>query len=423
MAKKYAAFPGMDDLLPGDIEKWQWIEERARIFMEACGYKEIRTPLLEPTELFTRSIGEASDIVHKEMYTFEDRGGRSMTLRPEMTASVARAVIEKGLLSRAKSLRYYYIGPMFRAERPQAGRKRQFHQIGAEIVGEAGAAADFEIVQVLYRFLGYAGLNNVTLKINDLGQTSDRSKITARLSEYFTRQKEKLCKDCHYRLEKNVLRIFDCKVKSCQPVIEAAPWEEISPLGESFSELCARLEEHEIPYRVERRLVRGLDYYTGIVFEVAAEGLGSQDAVAGGGRYDDLYAELGGKPTPCTGFSIGVERLLLAAEAGDNGLSTQLRDHRVYLAPLETRPDVLGKCQAQALELRSRGFRVETTPGQSSLSHHLKRANQLGLRWVVILGAEELKKGVYLVKDLDHRKQSEVETSKLYSYLEGVASL
>ncbi|MDD5226821.1 MAG: histidine--tRNA ligase, partial [Candidatus Omnitrophica bacterium] len=302
MTAKYQSFPGMEDILPGEIEKWQWIEEKARIFFEAHGFKEIRTPILEPTELFVRSIGQASDIVHKEMFSFKDRGERDMTMRPEMTASVARAVIEKGLLKTSKSLRLYYTGPMFRAERPQAGRKRQFHQIGAEIINE-DAISDFEIITLLYSFLQYAGLKNIQLNLNDLGEEEDRAKVRKSLAEYFSKEKTRLCKDCQWRLEKNVLRVFDCKVHDCQPVINKAPWEDFFPLSDGFKTIGAKLEANGIPYHVNRRLVRGLDYYNGVVFEITAEGLGAQNAVAGGGRYNNLYQELGGSATPCTGFS------------------------------------------------------------------------------------------------------------------------
>lgn len=410
----------MEDILPGEVEKWQWLEEKARIFFESRGFREIRTPLLEPTELFTRSIGDASDIVHKEMYTFEDRGGRSMTLRPEMTASVARSVIEHGLLKTSKSLRLYYTGPMFRAERPQAGRKRQFHQIGVEIVNESGPKFDFESISLLYYFLRYAGLEKVALRLNDLGESADRSKVRQALEKYFSGQKAKLCKDCHWRLEKNVLRIFDCKVEACQPVIQKAPWEEISPLGADFKKLTEQLEAHQIPYEIKRRLVRGLDYYSGVVFEVAAEGLGAQDAVAGGGRYDELYAELGGIPTPCTGFSIGIERLLTSLEKTGALSHGKIQQRKIYVAPLEGSCKVLKLCADQSLALRERGIRVETIPEETSVTKHLKRANQLGLRYIVMLGPDEIKKGKWTVKDLDEKKQSEVEMDRLTAYLEGI---
>jgi histidyl-tRNA synthetase len=416
MTAKYQGFPGMDDILPGEIEKWQWIEEKARIFFDAAGFKEIRTPLLEPTELFVRSIGPTSDIVHKEMFSFKDRGERDMTLRPEMTASVARSVVEKGLLKQAKSLRLYYMGPMFRAERPQAGRKRQFHQIGAEIINE-DAGSDMEIITLLYKFLEYAGLKNIRLNLNDLGEEEDRIKVRKSLTEHFSKEKAKLCKDCQWRFEKNVLRIFDCKVSGCQPVIESAPWEEFFPLSDRFKELGAKLEANGIPHHVNRRLVRGLDYYNGVVFEITAEGLGAQNAVAGGGRYNNLYQELGGSATPCTGFSIGMERLLTAIEVQDPKVFDVLKMRKVYIAPLEDRKEIRELCQDQAIRLREAGLRTETTCGVFSLSQHLKKANQLGARYMMIIGFDELQNKRLAVKDLGTREQIEMDIVKGAPYL------
>ena len=423
MSKKFEALRGMEDLLPGEVEKWQWVEEKARIFFEAHGYKEIRTPVLEITDLFSRSVGESSDIVHKEMFSFEDRGGRNVTLRPEMTASVARAVIEHGLLKTNKSLRLYYLGPMFRAERPQAGRKRQFHQIGIEIINETGVAADFESISLLFRFLKYAGVDEPKIRINDLGSAEDQKKTAQALHDYFSAEKGKLCQDCQWRLEKNVLRIFDCKVASCQPVIQAAPWEKIAPLSPDFEKLLADLTRHHIPFEIKRRLVRGLDYYNGAVFEVSAEGLGAQDALAGGGRYDRLYQELGeSQRTPCTGFSIGLERLLAALEK--SGKISRIVDARkIYLAPLDGGCEVLAFCNQRAIEMREKGLRVETTPGEFSLSKHLKKANQLGVGWVMIAGPDEVKKGRVALKNMNEKTQTEIEAAKLASYLQGAISI
>ncbi len=412
----------MDDILPGEVEKWQWIEEKARIFFDAAGFKEIRTPLLEPTELFVRSIGATSDIVHKEMFSFKDRGERDMTLRPEMTASVARSVVEKGLLKQAKSLRLFYMGPMFRAERPQAGRKRQFHQIGAEIINE-DAVSDFEIIRLLYQFLQYAGLKNIRLNLNDLGEEEDRVKVRKSLTEHFSKEKHRLCKDCQWRLEKNVLRVFDCKVHGCQPVIESAPWEDFFPLSDRFKELGAKLEANGIPYQVNRRLVRGLDYYNGVVFEITAEGLGAQNAVAGGGRYNNLYQELGGSATPCTGFSIGMERLLTAIEAQDPKAFDLLRLRKVYFAPLEDNMEILRLCREKAVLLREAGARPEIVHGVFSLSQHLKKANQLGLRFMVIVGPDEFGKKVVVVKDLEKREQTEIGIEHIVQHLKKVMNL
>lgn len=417
MSKKLEALRGMEDILQPQIEKWQWVEEKARIFFEAHGFKEIRTPILEVTDLFTRSVGESSDIVHKEMFSFEDRGGRQVTLRPEMTASVARAVIEKGLLRQAKSLRFYYLGPMFRAERPQAGRKRQFHQAGIEIINESGPAIDFEAISLLFNFLKYAGVAQPKIRINDLGSAEDQKKTAQALKDYFSTELPRLCKDCQWRLEKNVLRIFDCKVESCQPVIESAPWEKIAPLSADFQHLLEQLKAHHIPFEIKRRLVRGLDYYNGAVFEVTAEGLGAQDALAGGGRYDRLYQELGeSQLTPCTGFSIGLERLLTALEASGN-LSQQMDRRKVYVAPLDAGCEVISFCHEKALELREKGLRIESTPGEFSLSKHLKKANNLGVGWVLIVGPDEIKKNRLTLKNMNEKTQTEIETERLIPYL------
>lgn len=422
MTAKFQSFPGMEDILPGEIEKWQWLEEKARVFFEANGFKELRTPILEPTELFVRSIGQASDIVHKEMFSFKDRGERDMTMRPEMTASVARAVIEKGLLKTTKSLRLYYMGSMFRAERPQAGRKRQFHQIGVEIVNEAGPA-DFEIIALLYRFLQYLGLPKIQLNLNDLGEEADRAKVWESLAAYFSKEKTNLCKDCQWRLEKNVLRVFDCKVAECQPIIEKAPWEDFAPLSDGFCKLGNRLEDDGIPFQVNRRLVRGLDYYNGVVFEIAAEGLGAQNAVAGGGRYDRLYEDLGGSATPCTGFSIGMERLLAALESQNPKAFDALKQKKVYIAALEDAPSILRFSQETAIMLREAGIRIEVTPGVFSLSQHLKKANQAGAKFMVMMGPEEMQKKKVAVKDLERREQTEVDIEQIISHFKKVMPL
>ncbi len=423
VTEKFKSFPGMDDILPGDVAKWQWLESKARVFFESRGFKEIRTPILEPTELFSRSIGEASDIVHKEMYSFMDRGERNMTMRPEMTASVARSVIENGLLKTNKSLRVYYSGPMFRAERPQGGRKRQFHQVGAEIINETGVEIDAEIICAIYDFLAYVGLKELTLKLNDIGTQEDRKSIVAGLTDYFSKEKSKLCKDCNWRLEKNVLRIFDCKEKGCQPVIDKAPWESIAPQSDAFDLLRKSLDQQEIAYEINRRLVRGLDYYNGAVFEITAKGLGAQDAVAGGGRYDLLYEHLGGTPTPCTGFSLGVERLLASLEKQGVNIQQQIHQKTIYFAALEQSAEAIRICRAKALELREKGFFVEMTFGSQSLGNHLKKASQTGAQYAVILGAEELKKGQASVKDLNERKQTEVELDQLADYFAKVMNL
>lgn len=415
MGAKYQGLKGMDDILPGEIEKWQWVEQKARIYFESAGFKEIRTPLLESTDLFVRSVGEASDIVHKEMFSFEDRGGRKISLRPEMTASVARAVTQKGLLKTTKSLRFYYMGPMFRAERPQAGRKRQFHQIGIEMLNETntgGFQVDQEAILRLCSFLSYVGLKDFRLRLNDLGDFKQQKETSAKLKEFFSKEKSKLCEDCHYRLAKNVLRIFDCKNESCQPIIKKIPWDEIAPLSQEFVELTKNLESSSIALEVNRRLVRGLDYYNATVFEVAAPGLGAQDALAGGGRYDSLYESLGESPVPATGFSVGMERLLKALEVAGAGPYHDIPKRRVYFASLVS-GELRDKAEKAALLLRESGFLIETTPHETSLSTHLKKANQAGVRMVVICGEDELKRNKFSLKDFEKKSQEEFDLSEM----------
>lgn len=422
MGPKYQAFKGMEDLLPGEIEKWQWLESKGRIFLEARGYKEIRTPLLEPLELFTRSLGEGSDIVHKEMYAFQDRGGRDIALRPEMTASVARSVIENYLLKKSSSLRLYYLGPMFRGERPQAGRKRQFHQIGIERINESEMTADVEVILILWNFLKYVGLEEIGLRLNHLGCPKDRPKLIASLKDYFSKHKEKLCSDCHYRLERNVLRIFDCKNPECESVIREAPWEDFCANCRANFDAVQNLlkNEYRISFKIEKKLVRGLDYYTGCVFEVVARGLGAQDAVAGGGRYDGLYESLGGGSVPATGFSIGMERLLKTLEETRKDFLKVVGERRIYFASLVGDSDGRRATQDQMLLLREAGFGIETTPEETSLSAHLKRANQLGIRYVVICGEDELKRKQLALKDLEKHTQQEIAFSDFLTVLKGL---
>lgn len=430
MANKIESLRGMDDILPGEVEKWQWLEEQARIFFQGHGFKEIRTPILEYTELFSRGVGEASDIVSKEMFSFKDRGDRDITMRPEMTASVARSVIEKGLLSQAKSLRFFYIGPMFRAERPQAGRKRQFHQIGIEIINEEGIVSDLDALRYLYYFLKQTGVEDLEVRINNLGSLDEQKIMAEKLKDYFNKNTGALCKDCNYRLEKNVLRIFDCKNPSCQPIIDKAPWEEIAPTNSYFEDVKKGLEGWDIPFQVKRRLVRGLDYYNGLVFEIGAKGLGAQDALAGGGRYDRLYTDLGGKPTPCIGFSIGMERLFMAL--GDSAVA-RARENVIYFAPVmsddeyfnrnraEAAPILLGRTIYDLAQLGMKPFLGDVRI--KKIDDHFKQANKISAKYMVILGPEELKNKKWTVKKMDEKTQASINWGELYFHLKGTPSV
>lgn len=416
---KYQVVKGMSDILPGEIEKWQFLEKRARDFFESRGFREIRTPIVEQTELFTRSIGEASDIVHKEMYTFEDRGARSLTLRPEMTASVVRAAIENHLL-RSGAQRFYYMGPMFRAERPQAGRKRQFHQMGAEILGAGGAEHDLELLILVDGLLKYLGAPGVRIKVNNLGSRGEQQKYKEDLRKYFEKHKNELCPDCRFRLEKNVLRILDCKTGECQHIIENRPKMNFDISEEYFQQVLNGLKRAKVNFEVDSRIVRGLDYYNFCVFEATAEGLGSQDAICAGGRYDGLVKDLGGPESAACGFALGIERLLMSLSAEGNLLEKMISNHTVYFAPAVdsdgSDPNVLPEEGNILLKLLEMGKRVVVGKRSANLRDHLKKANEAGARFFLIRGSEEASKKKLAIKDLSSGVQSEVDEDKVTEY-------
>lgn len=416
LMEKIQALKGMRDILPGEIEQWQDIEEKARYFFEAHGFEEIRTPILESTDLFARSIGEGSDIVHKQMYTFEDRGGRSITLRPEMTASVLRAALENGVLRPSKTSRFYYMGPMFRAERPQKGRQRQFFQLGAEILNAKKVEADAEILVLVQGLLTFLEIPGFQIKHNFLGAENERQDYIEILKNYFSKAKSQLCEDCHYRIEKNVLRVLDCKMPGCQPLIAAAPLLKLTAASqEIYDAIRKTLDARGIPAAHEPRLVRGLDYYTGLVFEVVAGGdLGSQDAVAAGGRYDNLIASLGGPLMGAIGFAAGVERLLLARQS-----SSADGSRTVYVAALDAQPETERYLDVIFKKLYQAGRKVKRDPSVHSLGDQLKKASHLGARYAVIVGEKEVKNQRLTVKDLVNKSQEEVAVDALAVYLAG----
>jgi histidyl-tRNA synthetase len=313
---RYQAPKGTHDILPGDSERWIWLEQRLRSILARYGYREVRTPMFEATDLFVRSVGEATDIVRKELYTFEDKGGRSLTLRPEGTAPLVRAYLEHSMGHGQPMARLYYIGAMFRYERPQAGRFRQFWQVGAELLGPGGPAADGEMIDLFTAIMRGVGMEEPRVLLNSLGDATCRPVYREQIRAYFEKHESALCGDCKERLKTNPLRILDCKVPSCQPVIAGAPVVLDSlcdACREHFEGVQAALRALRIPFEIAPRLVRGLDYYTRTVFEVHSGALGSQNAVGGGGRYDLLVQDFGGPSVPAIGFSIGLERLLLAA--------------------------------------------------------------------------------------------------------------
>ncbi len=403
MAGKYQSLRGFRDLLPGETEHWQRFEARAQRLLHAYGFREIRVPHLEATELFTRSVGEATDIVGKEMFTFE-AGRDSVTLRPEMTAQVCRAYIQHGM-DRLGLNRLSYIGPAFRKERPQKGRLRQFHQIGVELFGEASPEADAEVIALGMAIVTAAGVAGTKLLINSIGDSDTRPAFRDALLEALRPVAEQLCGDCQSRLERNPLRVLDCKKKKCQELSADAP-AILDFLSEDarthFDGVLANLEELGIEAVVEPRLVRGLDYYVRTTFEIRAEGLGSQDTVLGGGRYDGLVRALGGAQITGMGWAAGLERLFIAAGLDDQPVAPELDLYVVTLGP-KARRMALPLVQA----LRAEGVSVSWDSSGHGLGGQMKRAGRSGARFAVLIGDDELSRGQATIKDLAGGGQSE----------------
>jgi len=399
LSKAIQAIRGMNDLLPEVLSLWQRIEQVAETVLTAYGYREIRFPIIEKTELYKRSIGEVTDIVEKEMYTFEDRNGDSLTLRPEGTAGCVRAGVENGLLHNQVQ-RLWYAGPMFRHERPQKGRYRQFHQIGVEAFGIDTPDIDAELIFVTARLWRLLGIRNLELQINSLGTPAARARYRQVLVEYLRGHYEHLDEDSRRRLDGNPLRVLDSKNPVMQSLIAAAPSLHEHLDEEShrhFEQMCTYLEAANIPYRVNSRLVRGLDYYTRTVFEWVTTDLGAQGTVCAGGRYDGLVEILGGQSTPAAGFALGLERL--AELAALQQVAGADRPPQVYVAPLGE-----GKIAQQGLvlaeQLRDAGLRVELNCGGGSLKSQLKRADRSGARYALLLGESELAAAQVSVKNL-----------------------
>lgn len=392
-----AAVKGFRDVLPEESARWHALEEAAATLFSLYGCGEIRLPVLERTELFARSLGETSDVVQKEMYSFADRDETLVTLRPEATASVVRAYLQSGLAQSDPGARLFYRGPMFRRERPQKGRYRQFYQLGVEVFGREDPLADAELLVMLRRYLEAVGAGTARLELNSVGDETCRPAYVARLRAFGQAHLDGLCADCHRRLERNPLRLLDCKVEGCRAVMERAPVIADSlcdPCRTHFTAVRALLDQERVSYAINPRLVRGLDYYCRTAFEVVAEGLGAQNAVAGGGRYDGLVAALGGPDVPGIGFAIGVERLAEVTQA--------LRDvapgPAALVLPLAER--AVGPALALATRLRDEGVAVGLEPSGRSLKALLRAADRRGARLAVIVGDDELRTGRATVRDL-----------------------
>ncbi|TKJ28727.1 histidine--tRNA ligase [bacterium (candidate division B38) B3_B38] len=411
----YRAIRGTRDILPEEMGLWHRIEDTAREVFELYGYGEMRVPIFEETTLFSRSIGKHTDIVEKEMYTFTDRSGKSLTLRPEATAGVVRAWIEHHLDQRALVGRYYYIGPMFRYERPQKGRYRQFHQIDAEIIGESHPAVDAELIEMLFFYLNRLGLKRANLMLNSIGCPRCRPGYLDKLRRQVKAKLTELCSDCQSRSERNTLRIFDCKNTNCQGIINELPAIEdhlCSECSRHFQQVQSYLRRFGIEYKVSPRLVRGLDYYTRTTFEFTYPGLGAQNAIMGGGRYDGLVALLGGKETPAIGVAIGSERLVLALK--EEGISPP---EAVSTFLVTVGEEAFQRGMELIRELRHQGVFCLSDYQGRSLRGQLRLANKLGCQAVLILGEDELKKGVVTLKMMSDGSQQEVALDLLPSTL------
>ncbi|MGH9720452.1 MAG: histidine--tRNA ligase [Bryobacteraceae bacterium] len=406
------AVKGMRDLLPPSIEIWNHVEEVARRVFRAYNYHEIRTPILEETQLFARGVGEETDIVTKEMYTFEDRDGSSLTLRPENTAPVIRAYIEHRLDQQPGGQKLYYIGPMFRRERPQKGRYRQFFQIGAEAIGSESPAVDAEVIEMVTELLSQAGVTGFQVLLNSVGCSNCRPKFIERLREALAPVSPALCEDCRRRAAANPLRVLDCKVEADQPIIEKLP-----SILDSLCEVCrphfdavqTYLHDREIVFEVRPRLVRGLDYYMRTTFEVVHGALGAQNSVLGGGRYDGLAESLGSKiPAPGIGFSIGEDRLVMAIEEGNPQAGHRPLD--LFVAPLGDA--ALRHAAVMARDFRREGFSVEVSTAPK-LKRAMELADKSGARYALIVGDNEISSGQYALKNLRTGGQENVERPRI----------
>lgn len=419
MKNKITAPRGTKDLLPEEATKRRWLEEKAYSLFTRYNYKPIVTPIFEFTEVFERGVGEATEIVQKEMYTFTDRGGRSLTLRPEGTAPVVRAYLEHSLDKKySLPVKLFYSGPMYRFERPQSGRQREFWQVGAEILGVDSPVADAEIILLLVEFLKELGAVNFDLMINSMGCPQCRPSYLEELKSYLKKTKQSLCSDCQRRYELNPLRVFDCKEVSCGEIIGQAP-KLLSSLCSDcrthFDEVKRLLKSVGLKFAIKPDLVRGLDYYRRTTFEIVSSYLGAQNALGGGGRYDGLAEDLGGQPTPGIGFAAGVERILLHLEKEGVALPV-LKPLEVFL--IATDSSFQAETFWLAWELRRQGFTVDFDFRFRKVGNQLKLADKLKARYALFLGEREKSKGVYKVKEMASGREEEVPENKVVGYLE-----
>ncbi len=416
---KIQAPRGTTDILPQDTAKWQYLENIAQTVFNNYNYQEIRTPIFESTELFTRGIGEATDIVQKEMYTFEDKSQREITLRPEGTASVVRAFLENKIYGQAQPTKYFYFGPMFRYERPQTGRYRQFHQLGAEVFGSYDPAIDVEVIKLGLDILSELGLKNFALHLNSIGCPECRPAYIEQLKDYLKPYLEQLCDNCQDRFERNPLRILDCKADRDLEFMADVPkiYDNLcSECDEHFTKVKGYLDDLEVDYILNPRLVRGLDYYSKTAFEVIYNGLGAQDTIFGGGRYDALVEEIGGRDVPGIGFAMGIERLLLSLEEEEVKLPIE-EGVDVYLITIG---EVARKAAVKYMyQLRAAGFKVDLDYLDRAVGTQMKAADRNNAKYSIIIGENELEKGELAVKNMKSGEQFAVAIDKLVEKMEG----
>ncbi|MFH1825179.1 MAG: histidine--tRNA ligase [Candidatus Firestonebacteria bacterium] len=418
----YKAVRGTKDILPDDTGKWQYIIKIARETFDRYGYSEIIIPTFESTELFTRGIGGTTDIVTKEMYSFTDKKGRSITLRPEGTAGVIRAYLENGLCTKSSLIKLYYIGPMFRYERPQSGRYREHWQIGVEAIGSDNPALDGEVINYVIDLLKKLGITDLKTQLNSIGCLECRPKYIHILKEFLKGKISGLCEVCVERIEKNPLRILDCKGETCKSIFKDKEAPKVldflcEPCNVHFNLVKEYLELLHIKYEINNYLVRGFDYYTKTVFEIVSDKLGAQNSIVGGGRYNNLVEELGGSPTPAVGFALGIERLLLSLDSLGVNIPCE---HKLDIFIVYLGKEALKKSLEISSILRNAGYKVISVFEDKSLKSQLKIANQYNAEKVIIVGDNELKQGIVILKNMKDGSQKNI---KIENILEGVKSI
>ena len=417
MAEINRAVKGTNDILPSDSHDWQFVEGKLLDTARLYGFKEIRVPVFEHTEVFLRSVGDTTDVVQKEMYTFEDKGGRSITLRPELTAGVIRSSIENGLVNGALPVKVCYVGGCYRYEKPQAGRLREFHQFGVECMGAAEPTADAEVIALARQLLGSVGIEKISLEINSIGCPECRKAYHAALKEYFSSKTDELCGTCCERLERNPMRILDCKSPVCSKIAAEAPVVLdylCDDCREHFEQVKAHLTAAGIDYTVNPHIVRGLDYYTRTVFEFVSGDIGAQSTVCGGGRYDGLVSQMGGPKVPSLGFAMGLERLMMVLKSQ----GTELPDAPtcdLYIAPLGEKAGI--KATKLCADLRSEGYAVETDICSRGLKAQMKFANKISAKYSLVLGDDEIENGKAKLKDMTEGTETEIKIDEIVEEL------